>query len=69
MELIKFHYPPNVAVAFIDATVEEVKKDPEANPKQKAIFEDVQTMLRLALEHLEPVKATAPGGTGLKHKS
>lgn len=69
MKPIKFNYPPSVAVAYIDATVETIKKDSEANPKQKAVIEDVQTMLHFALEHMEPVNGTAPSGTGSKQKS
>lgn len=69
MNPIKFNYRPDIAASYVDAMVERVNNDPEAKPEQRAIFDDIKTMVHFAMEHLMPLQATAPGGTGKQQKS
>ena len=69
MEPIKFNYPPDVAAKFVDKMTEHAKNDPNASEQQRAVFEDIQTMVHFAKSHLMPLKATAPAEPGNNHKS
>ena len=69
MEPIKFNYPPDVAVKYIENIVEKAKTDPQISDQQRAVFEDIQTLVHLAQTILMPVQAPAPGGTGKNIKS
>lgn len=60
MEPIKFNYPPDVAVTFVNQMVESAKSDPEASEKQRAVFEDIQTLVNLARKQLVATQAPAP---------
>lgn len=69
MNPINFNYPPNIAVSFIDDMVERANNDPNAKPVQRAIFEDIKTLVHLAMQHLMPEPAPAHGGTVDNKKS
>lgn len=70
MEPIKFNYRPDVAVKAIDTMVEQNANDPECEPKQRKIFEDMQTLVHLGFSTLskEPLK-TGPAIPGNNQKS
>ena len=69
MEPIKFNYPPDVAAKFVDEMTEHAKNDPNASEQQRAVFEDIQTMVHFAKSQLMPLQATAPAEPGTNHKS
>ena len=69
MELIKFNYKPDVAAKFVDEMTEHAKNDPNASEQQRAVFEDIQTMVHFAKSQLMPLQATAPAEPGNNHKS
>lgn len=69
MEPIKFNFPPDVAVTFVNQMVESAKSDPDASEKQRAVFEDIQTLVNLARKQLVATQAPAPAEPGNNHKS
>lgn len=69
MEPIKFNYPPDVAVTFVNQMVESAKSDPEASEKQRAVFEDIQTLVNLARKQLVATQAPAPAESANNIKS
>lgn len=69
MEPIKFNYPPDVAAKFVDEMTEYAKNDPKASEKERAVFEDIQTMVHFAKSQLLPLQAPAPAEPGTNHKS
>lgn len=69
MEPIKFNYPPDVAVKFVDEMTEHAKNDPNANEQERAVFEDIQTMVHFAKSQLIPLQATAQAEPVNNHKS
>lgn len=69
MEPIKFNYPPDVAAKFVDEMTEHAKNDPNASEQQRAVFEDMQTMVHFAKLQLLPLQATAPAEPVNNHKS
>lgn len=69
MEPIKFNYPPDVAVKCVDDMTEHTKNDPEASEQQRAVFEDIQTLVHFAKSQLLPIQAPAPTESGNNLKS
>jgi hypothetical protein len=69
MEPIKFNYPPDVAAKFVDEMTESAKNDPKASEKERAVFEDIQTMVHFAKSQLIPLEATSPAEPVNNHKS
>lgn len=69
MEPIKFNFPPDVAVTFVNQMVESAKSDPDASEKERAVFEDIQTLVNLARKQLVATQAPAPAEPGNNHKS
>lgn len=69
MEPIKFNFPPNVAVTFVKRMFEQAKSDPDVSEKERAVFEDIQTLVNLARKQLVATQAPAPEEPGNKNKS
>ena len=69
MEPIRFNFKPDVAAQYVDKLVEQVNADEKAEPQLRAVVEDVRTLVKFAISHLTPVKATAPAESGKNHKS
>lgn len=69
MEPIKFNFPPDVAVKCVDDMTDEAKNDPNASEQQRAVFEDIQTLVHFAKSQLLPIQAPAPAEPGNNHKS
>lgn len=69
MKPINFNYPPDVAVTFVNQMVESAKNDPDASEKERAVFEDIQTLVNLARKQLVFAQAPDNGGTVDKIKS
>lgn len=55
MKPLQFNYPPDVAVSFVEHMVKNTKTDPQATSEQRAVIEDVQTLVKFAQSQLRPV--------------
>ena len=58
-----------MAAKFVDEMTEYAKNDPKASEKERAVFEDIQTMVHFAKSQLLPLQAPAPAEPGTNHKS
>lgn len=58
-----------MAAKFVDEMTEHAKNDPNASEQQRAVFEDIQTMVHFAKSQLIPLQATAPAEPVNNHKS
>lgn len=61
---IEFNYPPDVAARFVD----ELLNNPKATEKERALFEDLRTLVQVAIAQLKPIAATVPAEPA-KHNS
>lgn len=66
MEPILLNYPPQVAEQAVDGMMQQAEQDPNCDENKKAIFKDVQILVKFAISQLLPLPA--PSGTG-EHKN
>lgn len=54
MKTIKFNYPPNVAIRYVEGWRKKMDSDPDADVRMKMIMQDICKLCHIAIANMEP---------------
>ena len=63
---IVMHFPPSIVVDYANKWAKSIKEDADTRPEQKAMAEDMATMISIAAKTMTPVSVPAESGKNQK---
>ena len=63
---IVMHFPPATVVDYANRWAKSIKEDADTRPEQKAMAEDMATMVAIAAKTMTPVSVPAESGENQK---